>query len=407
MSTESLTVGETEEIRPYPTHSARLQVARITTAFDFDGDASMAEGFARDLVHELSRSLRSHSLLIAIILAHAAVAFTIPPLFGVTQEFSPSLFNPILLALTAGFITVGLCLYALYVMVAIRPRELVRHLAHDLKHRIFTAERFAVTLPVLVILPLMISSYSFLKVAIPAFAPFSWDPAFADLDRALHGGYHPWELLQPLLGHPYVTAAINGVYHLWIFVLYGILLWQMMSTARPKLRMQFLITSALLWALVGNLAAILLSSAGPVYFGRITGLPDPFAPLMAYLHATNEMVPVPALAVQDMLWQSYASHGVEIGRGISAMPSMHLATSLSFVLLGFAVHRWFGILLAAFAALMLIGSVHLGWHYAIDGYVAIAMTWLIWRPVGWLLDRPAVDRLTGGYLTTPGGAQSP
>jgi PAP2 superfamily len=299
------------------------------------------------------------------------------------------------LALTGGFIVVGICLYSFYVMVVIRPRELVRHLVYDFKYRIFTVERFAVALPVLLILPLMISSYSYLKIAIPAIVPFSWDPLFVDWDKALHGGYHPWQILQPLLGHPYMTSAINGIYHLWIFVLYGILLWQMMSLARPKLRMQFLVTSALLWAIVGNLAAIALSSVGPVYFGRITGLPDPFAPLMDYLHATSEIVPVPALAVQDMLWNSFVSRGVEVGRGISAMPSMHLATSFSFVMLGFAIRRWVGVLLSVFTALILIGSVHLGWHYAIDGYVAIAMTWIIWRSVGWLLDRPVVQWLCG------------
>lgn len=402
MSIETLAIEETGEIRPYPTETARLQAARVTTAFDFDGDASTDDGLTRRIAREMARSLRAHSLLIAIVLVHAAVALMVPSLFGFTLQFSPTFINTVLLALTAGFIVVGLCLYALYVMVVIRPRELVRHLAHDLRYRIFTIERFAVALPVLVILPLMISSYSFLKIAIPAIAPFSWDPAFADWDKAMHGGYDPWQLLQPLLGHPYVTSAINSIYHLWFFVLYGILLWQMMTLARPRLRMQFLITSALLWAIIGNLAAILFSSVGPVYFGRITGLPDPFAPLMDYLHATNGFVPVPALAVQDVLWESYVNRGVEVGRGISAMPSMHLATSFSFVMLGLAVRRWLGILLGVFTAFILIGSVHLGWHYAIDGYVAIAMTWIIWRVVGWLLDRPAVHWLCGGDLTEYG-----
>jgi hypothetical protein len=405
MSYEAVSVEQDDDARPYPTADARLQAARLSTAMDYEGDIARSLGFVGDFCRELGRSLRAHSLLFAIVLAHAAVAFTVPPLFGFELEFSPTFVNTILLQLTAGFIVVGLCLYALHVMVVVRPRELVRYLAHDLKTRIITAERIAFALPVLIILPLMISSSSFLKIAIPAIVPFSWDPAFADWDRLLHGGQQPWQWLQPLLGTPIATTIVNSVYHLWIFVLYGILLWQMMSVARPRLRMRFLITSALLWALIGNLAAILLSSAGPVYFGRVTGLPDPFAPLMEYLRAANEILPVPALAVQDMLWQSYVSRGVEIGRGISAMPSMHLATSFSFVLLGFAVQRWFGILLAGFAAFILIGSVHLGWHYAIDGYVAIVLTWIIWRFVGWLLDRPAVEGLIGiaadGYPVKP------
>jgi len=40
--------------------------------------------------------------------------------------------------------------------------------------------------------------------------------------------------------------------------------------------------------------------------------------------------------------------------------------------------------------------VHLGWHYAIDGYVSIVATVVIWYSVGWLLNRRAVSRLLWG-----------
>jgi PAP2 superfamily len=226
--------------------------------------------------------------------------------------------------------------------------------------------------------------------------PFAWDPLLADLDRALHGGHHPWEWLQPVLGRPHITALINGGYHLWFGVTYGVLLWQMVDIRRPKLRMRYLLTFALLWILIGNVGAVLFSSAGPVYYGRVTGLADPFAPLMAYLHQANETVSVPALAVQDLLWRAYSNSGAFIGGGISAMPSMHLASTFSFVLLGAATARWLGAVFAAFALLILVGSVHLGWHYAIDGYVAIVMAWVVWHAVGWLLDRRAVERLLWG-----------
>jgi hypothetical protein len=41
----------------------------------------------------------------------------------------------------------------------------------------------------------------------------------------------------------------------------------------------------------------------------------------------------------------------------------------------------------------MIGPVHLGRHYAIDGYVGILCTLAIWFAVGWTFDRPAVARL--------------
>jgi membrane-associated phospholipid phosphatase len=92
-----------------------------------------------------------------------------------------------------------------------------------------------------------------------------------------------------------------------------------------------------------------------------------------------------------MLWAAYESRTLTAGSGISAMPSLHVATSLSFAILGWKTSRLVGVLLGMFAAIILIGSVHLGWHYAVDGYLSIALTGLIWWAVGrWLRqNRPA------------------
>src|SRR5262245_43026383 len=67
----------------------------------------------------------------------------------------------------------------------------------------------------------------------------------------------------------------------------------------------------------------------------------------------------------------------------AAMPSLH-------------VDRRLRIAFTILAVLVLLGSAHLGWHYPIDGYLAIFATWAIWRAVGWLLDRPGVAHLLWG-----------
>jgi membrane-associated phospholipid phosphatase len=88
-----------------------------------------------------------------------------------------------------------------------------------------------------------------------------------------------------------------------------------------------------------------------------------------------------------MLWRSYASQRELFGGGISAMPSMHVAMSVLMACGGWQLGRKPGWLLTIFAVLIWIGSVHLGWHYALDGVVALGLTLAIWKFSGWLVAR--------------------
>jgi PAP2 superfamily len=344
----------------------------------------------------LLRSLRAHSLFIAIVGLHLVAAYAAQSFIAVPVPFSLDLYGSAFFVLTATLLVVLAGAYVARVMVVTRPPQLARYLYADLTARYVTVERVSAALPVLLLVPVIMASFSYLKSMIPLVVPFDWDPALAAWDLALHGGQHPWQWLQPLLGHPYVSFLINAVYNLWFLVLYGVLFWQTFSLAQPRLRMRYVLTLVLVWVLIGNVMAGALASVGPVYFARVTGLSDPFAPLMDYLRAANEIVPIWAVTTQDYVWDIYAQGKFDLGSGISAMPSVHVATSFSFALIGFATSRRLGIAFAIFAAFILIGSVHLGWHYAIDGYVAIIATWIIWRVLGWLLERPLMVRLLWG-----------
>jgi PAP2 superfamily len=83
--------------------------------------------------------------------------------------------------------------------------------------------------------------------------------------------------------------------------------------------------------------------------------------------------------------------------GISAMPSVHVAVAVLFALAGGRAGRWPGRLFTAYAGIVLLGSVHLGWHYAVDGYVSAAIVaglWLLSGPLAtWYHER--VCRGTG------------
>lgn len=351
--------------------------------------------WARRVKLELARSLREHSLLIAFVALYVACGKLLPHWFGVATSGADDLYSGFFLALNGVAAAIfGVC-YAIHLKLIVKPVN-YRAAMRAAFGRFLTLRRVCMALPVMLILPFFGATFTNLKVLIPAIAPFSLDPTFAEWDRLLHGGHYPWQILQPLLGYPYVTSAINAVYHFWFFLAYGVAFWQIVSTDRPRLRMRYLLTFVLAWAIIGNVAAMLLSSAGPVYYGRVTGLPDPFAPLMSYLHQASTVAPVPALGVQDMLWRLYESHGIAVGGGISAMPSLHVAIAVSFVLLARAIDRRLAIAFAVFATLILIGSVHLGWHYAIDGYAAIIGICALWWGTGWLLKRPLIARLLWG-----------
>ncbi len=349
----------------------------------------------RRLGAELRRSCRAHVLFIGLVLVHAGVGAYIPPLFGVTQSDSPFY--------SAGFargnagvlgaLTLG---YVIWVMAVVRPPRPARYLHKQLTGQFLTAERIAAVLPVLLLYPVFLSTFGMLKALIPAIQPFAWDAQFAEWDRVLHGGYQPWEWLQPLLGHPHATDVVDTLYLLWFYVCASVLFWQIVSLRRPRLRMQFLLTQVLVWTVLGNLAATAFSSAGPCYYGRVTGLPDPFTPLMDYLRGAGEVANIKALQVQEKLWQSFLDDGARAQYGISAMPSLHVAVAFLNMLLGFAVSRRLGLAFGVFAAIVLIGSVHLGWHYAIDGYAGMLGAYVIWRAVGWFLARPAIAKLLWG-----------
>ncbi len=96
---------------------------------------------------------------------------------------------------------------------------------------------------------------------------------------------------------------------------------------------------------------------------------------------------MPTRLSQDYLWQAYVNGEFHAGSGISAMPSMHISMSCFPVLVTWRYHWMLRVASVAYLIVLLMGSVHLAWHYAIDGYVAILGTYLIWWAVGRAMSR--------------------
>ena len=354
----------------------------------------------RTLSAELRPVLYAHRWLLLIVSLHAAAAgylylrYPVDSLLLLFDEFVSSLFiGPLFL----------LCAYALYVMTCVRPHHLIRYLRVHIRTYL-TRARLLHALPSLLLIPLFASSFTIAKATVPQIQPYAWDRRLAQLDQLLHGGVQPWIWLQAVAGYPVVTAVLNLAYHLWFFIIFAIMYALVFSTERPRLRMQFLLSFVLTWILLGNVAAIALSSAGPCYYGLVLNGPDPYAGLMQYLHRADQHVPVLALNVQAMLWHGYQQHIGVSGMTISAMPSMHVASLVLLACLGWRYGRAAGMALSAFALLLMVGSVHLGWHYAVDGYVGAIGAILIWRLVGWLLRHDRTEHAGAAPGRTIGSA---
>lgn len=232
-----------------------------------------------------------------------------------------------------------------------------------------------------ILTPLMIC-FTALKDVIPRLNPFSWDPVFTAWSRDLSFGHLPWEFLQPIVGYPPVTSAISVVYELWLGVVFCCLFWQAFSNRGGLLRMQFLLAFSFGWFICGNLLAVIFSSAGPCFYGRLNHGPDPYAGLMAYLHAANQHWPVLSLRIQNLLWQSYVSGNGAV-TGISAMPSMHVISSVTMSLLAWRTSRALGIGFTVFTTIIIVGSIHLAWHYAADDIAGIILAFVLW----WLAEK--------------------
>ena len=176
-------------------------------------------------------------------------------------------------------------------------------------------------------------------------------------------------------------------------------------------RARYFLSFAAAWLLIGVVGAYAFASAGPCYADRF-GFETAgwFRPLMHRL--ANDYSSVGGLGTigwQDTLWAAYVGREYGFARGISAAPSMHNAICMLYVLALANARPLFRISAVAFAAVIFVGSVHLGWHYAVDGLLGFAGMIAIWKLAGFYLDwcgyapahGTALDASDGGESTGP------
>jgi hypothetical protein len=233
-----------------------------------------------------------------------------------------------------------------------------------------------------VLINLFMPTFLGFKGSIPEFQAFGpWDDWLIAVDLALHGGHHPWELLHPIFARPWLTRTLDWLYYAWFYVaVFGFLLIGLKSVGTA--RAQFFVAFTAMWVLLGIVAATAMASVGPCFVGMLEGGTDAFQPLMGYLTALHAEMPLKSLQVQALLWESYESPTGELTTGIAAMPSLHVALPALYAVATWRRHRFWSVLLWIFTLVTLVGSVHLAWHYAVDGYFSILAVFPLWAASG-------------------------
>jgi hypothetical protein len=229
---------------------------------------------------------------------------------------------------------------------------------------------------------LFCGGFTTMKNLLPLLNSFAADRPLADIDRFLHFGRDPWTLLQPAFAVPAIRHGVEFLYSfVWGFEFNALAALMATFCTDRRLRLQFFIVFLLSWSLLGGVIAGLLLSGGPAFYDRLAGDPERFGELLAML--ATDRGPFPAIVFQDYLWRFHESGSTGLGSGISAFPSLHVAMASLCAITIWRLNRCCGVAAWLFVLCILIGSVGLGWHYAIDGYASLIGVAILWRFAGW------------------------
>lgn len=243
--------------------------------------------------------------------------------------------------------------YGLYFLAGIAfvgTGKMLWHLRHfpdepmaQLRNQDWSRYKHFIAAIVLLWLQWVILTYS--KAMLPLPGGFWADHLLIQADQIIFGT-DPWKLTG--VAGPVMTA----IYHLWAPTIIAAFCWRFYASGperEPALISIFLIIGGL-----GSILQYSLPAVGPIFLER-EGLGTQFS---------GAEWPAVAVRASNYLWEAYASDYIDFASGISAFPSIHVATA---VWLALAVARpWAWV----YPAVILVGSVMTGWHYAIDGIAA-------------------------------------
>lgn len=329
--------------------------------------------FAGDVFRRASGLIAEDWLVYAIVAAYALIGAVALIATGASSAFAYLAYIP-----TWPFVFFLLFpfIYGMLGVLQIAHRfERRRRLAFA---KVMTVDRLASLAGGLALLFAMMvfqGAFTSLKNALPMWQHgFPHDRLQADIDEWLHFGRAPWLYLHAIAGNGIVRRIVEWNYNQgWFIVCFATMFWVAVAKEARPIRTRYFTCYVVSWILVGSVLAGLFLSAGPAFYGHSTGDFERFGPLLAFIGESAGRMHS-AATVQNYLWTAHEANMPGLGTGISAFPSMHVAlVTLNALFLSERSRKW-GAVAFAYVALVLASSVYLAWHYAIDGYVAIAVT---------------------------------
>lgn len=331
-----------------------------------------------------SGSRRFALQLAALTFATVIGGYLLSAYFGVQSPELLSPFTILFLAAACAGATLLLTAYLLWLAVTGESHPWRRIAQLPVRSPDFLARRLV---PILLTLAFL-GSFGTYKSLIAYIHPFAWDAAFSDVDRLIFGT-DPWRLTHAIIGRA-GTRVLDLVYGLWFPAWLFTLIYFGCFASEARQR-RFVIAFIAVWMVEGFVLATIFSSAGPCYLQMI------HHPYAVRYQGLFPMDAPGANAAQAMLATAYRGGDIGAFKGISAMPSVHVGVAFLLVL---ASRGWWRVAALLFFAMIFVASVHLGWHYASDGFAASFVTAVCWqlakhgRPASRAMT-PTVDHAAG------------